>query len=105
MLNLQSKTCKYLESQLRLFCRMCWGNNAKSIRALGKDPQELITFEETLLCAKNSALHPSLRSRYVKLMMGKSLFSLIGIVQLTTSSPHLLILLNIKYMYTLLTMQ
>ena len=53
---------------------MCWGNNAKIIRALGK---ELITFEETLLCAKNSTLEPSLRSKYVKLMMGKSVISLL----------------------------
>ena len=53
---------------------MCWGNNAKIIRALGK---EFITFEETLLCAKNSTLERSLRSKYVKLMRGKSVISLL----------------------------
>ena len=68
---------------------MCWGNNAKIIRALGK---ELITFEETLLCAKNSTLEPSLRSKYVKLMMGKSVFSL-----LLDSSSSLLIKIVITF--------
>ena len=75
LLTLQISIRLYLESQLNLFSRMCWGNNAKVIHALGK---ELITFEETLLCAKNSDLQPSLRSKYVKLMMGKSMISLLA---------------------------
>ena len=50
---------------------MCWGNNGTTIYALDKDDQALITFEETLVCASNPDLAPSLRSKYVKLMIGK----------------------------------
>jgi hypothetical protein len=63
---------------------MCWGNNARIIRTLG---EELITFEEILLCARNTALHPSLRSRYVKLMMGKSEISLLLISSSLSKLP------------------
>ena len=70
---LQDGACDYLESQLNLFARICWGNNGKTIYALDKDDQALITFEQTRLCAQNSALPPSLKSKYVKLMIGTSL--------------------------------
>lgn len=85
----QADDCEYLESQLNLFCRMCWGNNGSSINALDKhaldkdaldkdaldkDGQSLVTFEETLLCAKNSALKSKLRSKYVNLMIGELIF-------------------------------
>ena len=49
---------------------MCWGNNAKIIHALDRDDQAFITFEEILLCSKSASLKPSLRSKYVKLMIG-----------------------------------
>ena len=66
----QDEERDFLESQLNLFTRMCWGNNGTTIYALDKDDQKLITFEETLLCAKNADLKPSLRSKYVRLMIG-----------------------------------
>ena len=55
---------------------MCWGNNGTTIHALDIEDQAFITFEETLICARNPNLKPSLRSKYVKLMIGeyKSLF-------------------------------
>ena len=49
---------------------MCWGKNTRTIYALDKDDQALITFEEVLLCARNRDLKPSLRSKYVLLMKG-----------------------------------
>ena len=52
---------------------MCWGNNGTTIYALDKDDQKLMTFEETLLCAKNTDLKPSIRSKYVRLMIGTQL--------------------------------
>ena len=59
-----------MESQLNLFARMCSGNNKTIIYALDEHDQRLITFEEALQCAKNTALKPSLRSKYVRLITG-----------------------------------
>lgn len=48
------------------------GNNATTIYALGTG-LELVTFDEALSCASSGYLHPSLRSKYVKLMTGEYL--------------------------------
>ena len=61
---------EYLKCQLNLFSRMCWGNNAKIIHALSEKGHTFVTFEETLLCSKDSTLKASLRSKYVRLMIG-----------------------------------
>ena len=46
------------------------GRNTNTIQALDKE-FEYITFEQAIQCASNEELHPTIRSRYVELMISE----------------------------------
>jgi inositol 1,4,5-triphosphate receptor type 1 len=59
---------RWLESQLDLFGKLAKGNNTKVIRAITEE-LKYITFEEALAGASDRELHPSVRAKYVSLII------------------------------------
>ncbi|XP_065902259.1 inositol 1,4,5-trisphosphate receptor-like protein A [Dysidea avara] len=59
---------QFLVAQLDLFGKLCKGNNTEAVRIIDEELNYL-TFNEALTGAKDDMLHPSLRSKYVELIV------------------------------------
>lgn len=73
-LHLFARLCKVKKRNKRRYCHghdLLQGNNKVSIELLTypMNKEGFISFEEAILCARNTSLTPTLRSRYVELLL------------------------------------